>query len=363
MKRIAIVAHGLGDGGAERVASFLANQFHRHSFQVLFLCVYSQEKVYQLDAGICCRTIPWKDSKAGRLITRSILIHRITKEFGADLIISFIEREVLWTSLFNIPIIFTMRSAPEHIFKTKLDKRICKFLYGRADAIAFQTESAKRCFSKKIQDRSCVIANPVAIDLPYWKAEQHKKRIITACRLVEVKNLPMLLKGFALFYKDYPQYQLMICGDGELRRQLIELADELGIKNAVSFPGFRNDIHDLISESAIFAMTSDYEGLSNAMLEALAIGIPTVCTNCPPGGASEYIENGKNGFLVPVGNEKALAACFRTLAQDAELARRLSCAAVGIRGNLSEETIFKKWKDLAEDVLEKRQSRRHRSDK
>lgn len=344
MKRIAIVAHGLSDGGAERVAALLANKLFERGNRVLFIAAYSNERVYKLSDGVDYIYIEKWNSKFTRFLSRTIAIDRAIERFKSDIVISFIFKEILKTSIKGkVPIVYSLRIDPANA-TAKLGNRIlCNYTYSRAKAIVFQTPDARDFFKEKIRQKGVVIGNPLTPNLPLWDADNHDKRIITACRLTEQKNLPMLIKGFAEFSKQFPEYSLWIYGKGPLKDELQEIVRNYQLGEKVHLPGYANNIHQIMSHSAVFALTSDFEGLSNSMLEALAIGIPTVCTDCPPGGAALYVKDHVNGLLIPVGDEKALAKAFGEYAKNDCLTQTVSENAVTIREELSEDIIIDQW--------------------
>ena len=219
-------------------------------------------------------------------------------------------------------------------------------MYSKADNIVFQTNDAKNYFSKKIQAKSVVIPNPIKSNLPYWNKENFNKEIITACRMTAQKNLKMLLDSFNIFSKKNGEYILSIYGEGEELNSLVSYAKEIGINDKVFFRGYCIDVHNKIKDSAIFVMTSDYEGISNAMLEALAIGIPTICTDCPIGGARQFIKDGVNGFLVPVRDYKMFSEKMDYLVNDKELMLSFYSNAIKIRDELEVKKILSRWEEL-----------------
>jgi len=347
MKRIAIVAHGLSDGGAERVAALLANKLFERGNRVLFIAAYSNERVYKLSDGVDYIYIEKGKSKFTRFLSRTIAIDRAIERFKSDIVISFIFKEILKTSIKGkVPIVYSLRIDPANA-TAKLGNRIlCNYTYSRAKAIVFQTPDARDFFKDEIRNKGVVIGNPLTPNLPFWDEEKHEKRIITACRLTEQKNLPMLIKGFAAFSKQFPDYSLWIYGKGPLKEKLLEIAKDYQIEDKVHLPGYANNIHEIMAHSAVFALTSDFEGLSNSMLEALAIGVPTVCTDCPPGGASLYIKDHVNGMLIPVGDEAALAKALCELADSKQLQRSMSMESRIIRKTLSEDVVIDAWVKL-----------------
>ena len=248
--------------------------------------------------------------------------------------------------------IYSLRNDPYNNNNTLIKRITRNFLFKKADRIVFQTKGAKNYFDKEIQNKGVIIDNPIVDNLPYWSDFEHDKSIITACRLEPQKNLPLLLRGFSEFRLKHPDYTLTICGSGKLKTALEDLCKELNISESVNFMGFREDIHKIMARSAIFALTSDYEGVSNSMLEALAIGIPLVCTDSSPGGASEFVQNDINGILIQRGDEKALFNAFCKIAEDEAYAKTLSLNAVKVRNRLSKERVIKEWFELIHSQMQ-----------
>lgn len=347
--RIAVIAHGLSDGGAERVASLVANHYAQKGHAVLFIAAYSPVRVYPLDERVTyVYTGGDYRNKVTRLIMRSGRIDRELRNFRAEAAVSFIVNESIYSTLKKtVPFTYTLRIHPGQACETFTDRITCLLAFHGAKRMVFQTPDARDFFSQSIRKKSVVIANPLTRNLPDWKGtEVCEKTVITACRLNEQKNLPMLISAFAAFRKKYPEYTLHIYGEGELKEELKAFANSCGVAESVFFPGYARNIHEIMANSGIFALTSDYEGLSNSMLEALAIGIPTVCTDCPPGGAKLYIEDGVSGMLVPVGDTEALTEKLCQMAENPALCRKLSENARKIREELDVDKVLSQWEDI-----------------
>lgn len=348
MKRIAIVAHGLDGGGAERVASILANHFASDGYKVCFIAAYSSKKIYKLEPSIEYNFIETScKNKIVKFMDRSRKIYSTIKRFGAEKVISFIYDETVLCSLSRkIPIIYTLRNNPANVTK---DKKLCILLYKRAEKIVFQTPQARDFFPENISKKGFVIGNPLSDGLPYWYNEPvHEKVIMTACRLTEQKNLKMLIEGFSNFHEKHNDYILRIFGEGPLLEELKTYCARIGIEKFVEFPGYSSNVHREMVRALLFALTSDFEGVSNSMLEALAIGVPTICTDCPPGGAAMYIKSGENGILIPVGNVEALTDALTKLADNPDLCKKISMESVKIRSQLEAGNIYNQWKDVVE---------------
>lgn len=272
------------------------------------------------------------------------------RKFGADIAVSFLEKDAIVSNLRKtVPLVYSLRCDPANNTRNLALKAITFFSYRRAKRIVFQTQGAMDFFPEDIRKRGIIIPNPLTRKLPYWDPHNHEKRIITACRLTAQKNLPMLIRAFAIFYANHPDYQLEIYGNGPLCEALQGLCRELTIQDAVYFPGHSPEIHSIMATSAAFVLSSDFEGLSNSMLEALAIGIPTICTDCAPGGAREYITDGANGFLVPVGDVAALAEKMEWLISDPALCKRMSWQATQVRQKLNPDVILSHWEQVLEE--------------
>ena len=123
---------------------------------------------------------------------------------------------------------------------------------------------------------------------------------------------------------------------------------EKNLDNTVFLHTAKPDIHTIVRDAAMFVSSSNYEGLSNSMLEAMAIGLPTICTDCPCGGAGMVIRDRENGLLVPVGDTEALCRALSEVAEDPALADKLSKNAVKIRDDLSVQRILEKWENVIE---------------
>ncbi|CBK75197.1 Glycosyltransferase [Butyrivibrio fibrisolvens 16/4] len=348
--KIAIISHGAAGGGSERVCTILANYLAEYGNEVHFLAMHSPKREYYIRDDVHYKycdigTTP----KVFRLYKRIRMMREYLQSNKIDVMICFIYAEGLATlKLDNLKKIYSLRNDPNK--QPKFTMRIIKRLYSKADAVVFQTNDAKDYFDESIRKHGIVIPNPLKDNLPVWDAENSRKTIIAAGRLSEQKNFEMLINAFADFVEEFPDYILSICGEGELENQLKDQVNSLGIEKSVKFEGHVTDLHDRMVESQIYVSSSNYEGISNSMLEALAIGVPTVCTDCPIGGAKMFIKDGENGFLVKVGDAKDLTEKMKKVATDLELRNKFSNNAQKIRKELEASIICHKWKNLLEEV-------------
>ena len=236
--------------------------------------------------------------------------------------------------------------------KKRFGYNFIKKYYQRADAVVFQTNDAKAAYPENIAQKGTVIFNPINDKLPEPYHGEREKYVTTFCRISRQKNLSMLVEAFAEFHKKFSDYRLKIIGEPQNdddRTHLAEakeLAEKLLITDFIDFMPFSAQVHSLIIRDAMYVNSSDYEGMSNAMLEAMAIGMPVICTDCPIGGANAVIRNGENGILTEVGNPKDFADAIIKVLSDKDLAESLSLNAAKIRDELSLENIAQKWMEL-----------------
>lgn len=355
--KVMFIVSQLGGGGAERVISVLANRFVDIGWDVDILMVYRKPIVYELNEKI---NLTYMDSQRGRFIgsiEQIFSLHKFCKKSHADVFISFLTIVNMVSILANIgnntPLIISERNDPYQKPKAKWLRSFRNFLYRFAEGNVFQTPDAKEYFEKKGIKNGIVIPNPLKENIPERFNGIRKKVFVTAVRLEEQKNLPLLIKSFKRIYDEHPQFSLLIYGDGPDKNSLIELCKELNLKSSVEFKGFSKSLHSEIIDSFAFVLPSNYEGLSNSMLEALALGIPTISTDHPIGGARMFIKNGVNGILIPVNDETSMISAMEYLIDNPDKADLFSQNAIAIRKQLSVEAIAAKWINYINNVIDK----------
>jgi len=239
-------------------------------------------------------------------------------------------------------IVISERNDPRHDGRGFITNLLTKILYPLADGIVFQTNRAKVYFSDKIQKKSRIIPNPIEVTAK--ASDNTEKKIVSVGRLASQKNQMMLIDAFYNVLKKYPDYTLYIYGEGNLRQKLTERIEELGLSHKVFLPGNILNLHEKIADAQVFALSSDYEGLSNALLEAMTMGLPCVSTNCA--GADEYIENEKNGLLVPVGDTVAMEKALLYMIENPQNRVMMGNEAKKSSQNFSSENILKVWHSI-----------------
>ena len=272
---------------------------------------------------------------------------------------SFVYETYCATKGLNCKIIFAEKNASqlENRGLSQAKEEASKALH-YAKACVFQTYDELAQYDSSSLNKPVVIRNPIRPDLPQPYHGSRKKIIVNFCRLNKQKNLPLLIEAFALLHTKFPDFKLEIYGnvvsqkEQELKDELINLIKQKGLDDSVKILPPCLDIHEKIIDYAMFVSSSDFEGLSNSMLEAMAIGLPCVCTDCLGGGAREIIRDGENGLLVPVKDTIQLCNAMRRFIQSPELTEKCGQNAARIREELSADKIAQEWLQVIDKVVQ-----------
>ena len=360
--KIAFVVPGMGMGGAERVISILAKGFIEkgHAVSIGMLNVVPQTVAYPLEEQVAV-----EDIKACRFTTPAQIkgtlgnVETYLRKINPDIVISFTNVTCSQVSVvckkLGIPIVFSERNDPRRIMTSVKDKLFQKLLTWNVKDMVFQTEGAKKLYPERIAKHSQVILNPVDTSKfpPYYQGER-KKEIVSVGRLEPQKRQDVLIRAFAVVAEKYPELVLKIYGQGRQEAALQELIGQLRLEDRVFLMGTRNDIFESINESAAFVLSSDYEGLPNALIEAMILGLPCVSTRCSPGGAEEVIRDGENGYLVPCGDPEQLAQAIIRLFDNYENSLEMGKKACNIRLRVEKQAIIDSWERFIYGVVNRK---------
>lgn len=357
--KIAFVVPGMGMGGAERVISILSKGLIEkgHSVSIGMLNVVPQTVAYPLDERVAV-----EDIKACRFTTpaqiRSTLgnVETYLKKINPDVVISFTNVTCAQVSIvckkMGIPVIFSERNDPRRLLTGIKDKIFQALLIHNVKHMVFQTEGAKRIYPKKIAKNSVVILNPVDTSKfpPYYEGDR-KREIVSVGRLEPQKRQDILIRAFRIVADTYPDIALRIYGEGGQRDALEALIKELQLEDRAFLMGAKSNIFEQINESALFAFSSDFEGLPNALIEAMALGLPCVSTRCSPGGAEEVIQDGENGLLVPCGDPEQLAKAMIQMLGNYDAALEMGQKARDVRKRVDRQEIIDCWERFIYGVV------------
>lgn len=357
MKIIFLIDHMNGFGGAQRVIANLSNEFSNNGDDVCILLTgNTTNSVYSLneDIIVCCF-----HEYADKNVSRFDKINRIRKNiksFSPDIVISFLTMVNIMTLIAtlgtNIPVIISERNDPDRC--TRKEKIFSKIFYRFADCIVVQTQDIKCKVMKICQCDIEIIENPIVEHRFEKICYQLSNKIVAVGRLNKQKNYIFMLKVFRDFLLINPQCILDIYGVGEERNNLIKSAEKLEINNNVNFMGNVSDILSREKEYDLFVMTSDFEGMPNALAEAMSVGLPCISTNCDGGGAEALIDSGVNGILVDKGNREKFVKEINTIYIDNVLRETIGSNAKKINISLSKEKILAKWSRIIEKTISKK---------
>ncbi len=354
--KIVFVIPDMPGGGTERVIALLANEYAKRGMEVAILLFAGNQRDYPLDERIEVITVG--NASGGSMLVRFERIRKMRQYYKQNRNCRIWSFSVMG-AVFSVAATLGMRKGYEFLVSERNDPNryehpyLRNFCYRFADVLVCQTKDAIASFPKGIQKKAIMIPNPVAIgELQPYEGEREKK-IVAVGRLEPQKNHRLLLQAFAAFQKEHTPYRLDIYGKGELEEALKKEAEKLNIDTCVNFKGFCAQVKEKINSAAMFVLSSDYEGVSNSMLEAIALGVPVVATDCPIGGTKAYIEDGKNGLLVPVGDAEALTAAMAKIADNKELAGQISLEGRKLRERNRIEQIADDFLEAKYKVLKK----------
>lgn len=320
--KICFVIQNLGYGGAERVAINLVDSWIKLNHEVFF--IFTSTKPNNTYPNDFKHYYLSRDKKINPLlkIRKTIKILKMEKP---DIVVSFLDMPNFIASVacnkLNIPIICSERNNPALYPKNRLVRMLRKIAYKKANAVVFQTSGAKNYFNKKIQNKSCIIVNPVTNDLSKLKLNNKESsrdfNFVAIGRLCEQKNHMMMIKSFKDVIKHHDNARLLIYGDGPDKDAIQSFIIENQLEKHVKLLGIKN-IDEIYKNASAFLMSSNYEGYPNALVEALCIGVPCVCTDCPSGGPHDLKKDNQSLLLTPVNDSRSFTSKILFLIENYE---------------------------------------------
>jgi len=354
--RILFTSSSLAGGGAERVVARLASYIAGMGHEVSVLMLAENKITYDVDARVVVNFVEPRIKVRGiRYYDRLYRFRKAVKRINPDVVISFsapvnimVLQALRWS---KVRTIISERNNPYVDPETPSGRKKRDDIYHLADGIVFQTEDARDYFSDNIKSKSTIIINPIDSNIPNPYDGEREKTIVSVARLDPQKNHKLLIDSFAEISDRIKDYDLKIYGVGSQQNMLQELIDSYGLNNRIKLMGYFDNVLDRIRKASLFVLPSDYEGISNSLLEALALGLPVVSTDHPIGGARLLIKPGENGLLTPVGDKDRLKAAMLKVIEDSDIAMKLSNNAVHIREVASIEYVSKRWLDFIQLVI------------
>ncbi len=385
----------LRKGGAERVMVNLADYFFEQGYKVTLVTTYLADEEYEVKHA-AWKAVPagadraelvadteensaWVDPEGGErngikrvfsallkseqkgraynLRMRTKKLNDIWKELKPDMVLSFIGKNNIMAlstaAREGIPVVVSVRADPRMEYDSLGLKASMLATFGRAAGIIVQSEGAKNYFPEFIR-KKCVIL-PNSIDTSFIRKRyvgDREKSVVMVGRLDENKNQSMVMAAFAkATTNNFKEYKLKIYGDGPDRIKLQHLAVRLGIVDRVEFRGIVRHVAEHIEKASVYVLASNQEGMPNSLIEAMALGLACISTDCPCGGPADLIQNGVNGILTPVGDEKAMEEALKKVLSDAEFADRLGAEAAKLQEKYTPQVTNKKWQQYFDEIM------------
>ena len=359
--RILIAIPTLSAGGAERVVTTLANQWSRSGRDVAIVTFEPEEAhpFYALDPVIrlCALDLPPISSPKWRAIAHTFkrigALRRTIRSERPDVVISFLTKMNVKAALaahgLGVPVIISERNNP---YVQRFDRYwdlARAFAFPKAFAFVTMTQGAAAFFPEKQRPRTRIIPNPVSIPVCF-RAPTAGKNLAAVGRLTSQKRFDRLIEAFARVAADFPDWSLTIWGEGELRDDLEALVRERNVEARVRLPGLTAKPGGWLETTDILALSSDYEGWPNVVIEALAGGVPVVAADCDF-GVKEILQEGALGLIAPKDDIGAYAAALARMMSDENLRRDFAAKGREAAKQYSPEAVAAEWDTLIAEAI------------
>lgn len=356
--KIAFFTTGMTRGGAERVIATLSNRLVEMGHDVVIVMLKGVRSEYRLDGrvrlvGANLEAGARNAAAAMRFYTRTI------RSESPDVVIAFTVKPNLmacvakqWLGV-RTPLVVSERADPFR--RNPCLQSACNRLFCAADAVVCQSKIVSRYYEGKVRsvpvacipnpvDSGCVAERP---------ARERAQYLLSVGRLCDQKRQDLAINALAALKPKFPDLRLEVCGVGPAESDLRSMAVQLKVSQSVRFCGNVRNVMREKADAAVYLMTSDYEGFPNALIEAVASGIPIVTTDFSPGVAHELVQNGANGYVVPAGNAMELAKAVERLLNNPPSEEVLERSAGTARGRFDLDAVAEQWLGACRQVTAK----------
>ena len=366
-KRIALYISALRKGGAERVLVNLADYLAENGYLVTMVTQYKKENEYPLNPNVkrVISDITEEETTGSRVVNfkrRFMKLRNIWKKQKPEVILSFIGKNnilaILTSFGLGIPVAVSVRSEPAREYYNGWMRFLAKNLFALADGVILQTKECFSFFPERVKKKAVILRNP--INSSFFRERyvgERDKTIVTVGRVDQNKNHQMLINAFAEIAQEYPDYQLIIYGDGDQRETLLKLVEGMDLQERILLPGNIDNVPDAIYKTRVFVLSSNKEGMPNALIEAMIMGLTVVSTDCPCGGPAELIDHGVNGLLTPVGDVKKMKDNLQKVLNNLQMADEMGERAAGTSDIYRPEKVYGEWENYL-NLLANRKNRR-----
>ena len=355
--RVCFVVGKMSFSGAEKVLSIVAKSLVEQGDDVHVLLLQKEYGYYAKEENLKIHGVKPSGNKFKRVITRFSNIRKTVKGINPDVVVSFgyvcNNNTIIAMMCSGIPVIACERNDPNYDPLDKTQRVIRKLVYRLAKGFVFQTETISHYFSKKIQQKAAIIPNPIEKSDYTWSDKESNNVIVTVARLDEYqKNLTSLFEAFSIFHSSHSNYQLEVYGDGPDRTLLERKISELNMTENIILKGRVNNPTSQIVHAKLFVLSSVFEGMPNALMEAMSVGLPCISTDCGGGGAAALAAYDGGCILVPVGDAVSLSNAMSSVVDDNNYRNEISEHASKINERLAVEEIIKLWRAYLKKIIQ-----------
>lgn len=352
---VAMLIGALTKGGAERVLVNLAADLTEKGHEVTMVTQYKKENEYPLPDGVkrVISDITEEEITGSRIVNfgrRFGKLRMIWKTERPDVILSFIGKNnmmaILTSRFLHIPVAVSVRAEPALEYYNGWMRFMARHLFASADGVILQTRQCFSFFPEKVQKKAVILKNPInkAFFRQPYRGER-EKTIVAVGRVDENKNHELLIRAFAGIAGEFPDYSLKIYGEGDQKERLQHLIHELLLENQAFMMGATSDVAGVIERARLFVLPSNSEGAPNTLIEAMLLGLTVISTDCPCGGPAELIEDGKNGYLIPVGDTQKLQEKMQYLLNHLQIADEIGENAAKAAAIFKPEVVYGEWEN------------------
>lgn len=353
--RILFIVRTLGYGGASKQLFLTAEAMAERGHEVYAYTYNANHTEQPFSKVIYIPESNMEKSSLKEYIHSPIRIRKQIKRLSPDIVISWRANAGYFCTLachgLKVKHVFSERTDPymETSFALKVATKICDY----ADYGVFQTEGAQHYYKRLNKERSIVIPNPVVfnkeVKLVPYNERRNEIAFVGRCFLKQ-KRQDIMLKAFKIVLETHPEIQLKFYGGDFDIERIKRMVADMGLQEHVTFAGPVNDVLNKIKYARVLALSSDYEGIPNVLLEAMSAGVPVVSTDTSPGGVRVIVNDGENGYIVPRGDYKKLAEKIVMILNNKDIAEKfIQNGLVNIK-RFNPEVIFEQWNQYLNEI-------------
>jgi len=366
--KILFVCGNLANGGAQRVISVLAGGLNKLGYNISIIVFCRTASEYKVNKGVEIYSLASSQIEYDSMTSlhRLRLLRKVIRKINPDISIGFIQGGyALYLASLGLDFIkiSSFRNNPDIILAQKgIRGIILKRWYKRSTAIVVQNKMQRKMLPFKMRKKTYVIPNPVFTEEGVTIEHDYDRRvekIVMIGRLEKQKNYDMALKAMNIIRKKYQTLCLNIYGEGTLREEIEHKIKYYDLEKTVQLRGWTERVYTVFADSDMYILTSDYEGMPNALMEAMAAGLPCISTNCKT-GPTDIIEDEKTGYLIGVNDEEKLIDRICSIVEMSPDDRRIM--GVNARKSIMEkyhvDGVISTWEKMMEKLYSDWRSKR-----